>query len=1048
MKFILNGDKLTIERGRLERQNSGSLEYYKADVEFDEEWQGLAIEARLVKCDTDDFEPVGRAIAVINNELFIDNELNGSYGIGFIGYRIENDIKTYQISTNLKSIWLDKGAGQIKPYNSESIPTEWEIYLAQVQEFIDDANDILDDANDKIEAMTEALEDVNEAITQTNNLDLDANKVEKTTTVSITKKNGSVKTVQIADGLSLQFMWQGTSLGIKTEDQQEYTFVDLQGIQGPIGPQGDAFQIKKTYSTIQQMVADYDNMQINDYVMISGNVEQQENATLWTKTEEVDPDYKWQYLADFSGATGIQGPTGLTPNIQIGTVTSGDNPSVTRSGTDENPILNFVLVKGDKGDTGNTGPTGNGIESITKTGTVDTVDTYTILFTNGQTTTFQVTNGEVSQAQLNVVIDECNSLRNDLNKATLDTTDTPSDNIMLENTIQAQLKKFVLKGKTEQDTTTGKNGFNGAHQDGAGAGATSTFSNNILTVSATTTSAVPTAVFNLYDEVVTGDIIRFAGIIKNSNGKIVLQRYYNGSWGAGKSLEYIDGSTIGNESYTVPSGATAVRLLVYANTEIPSGDTSASYENIIVTKNNDNMTYEPYTGGIPSPNPTYPQEIKNVEPKNKFNINSLEGTSNITVSNDKLILAGTNDYHTTDQGTNLKDIADLKVGETYILSFKTTYTGTNANKIYIRGTSSYWENETSLTITQAMLDDRIAFYGTNNSEISELMISENGGEYAPYGCIGIKRVNKNLHSGLRLGYYKQADGTYNTSSQYACSINPIYVCNAESFIYSIDNEVCNGYAYEYDINGNYLGRKSIPATGVYTPTSGTAYFNYGFKDTYITTVPLDSKAQIEEENTRSSYVAHAEKTYNFPLSEGQKLMQDGTIEKKVVNPRRHRDLSTLIWTKRGTNEQGISTYSATLVGRKFASNLTPLCSKFLYLGIKTASTMASEGIGFAFYYDRNNVDKTIYVNSTQSTVENLLTELADAVLEYELETPDETEFTQAQQEVYDEIIKDGTYDEVTHYSSNALVNPDIDAVGILDPKSILSRIEALENQGE
>ena len=79
--------------------------------------------------------------------------------------------------------------------------------------------------------MEEALEDVNTAITETNNLDIDANKVDKTTTVTLTKKNGTEKTVQIADGISLQFIWQGTSLGIKTENQENYTFVDLQGIQ-------------------------------------------------------------------------------------------------------------------------------------------------------------------------------------------------------------------------------------------------------------------------------------------------------------------------------------------------------------------------------------------------------------------------------------------------------------------------------------------------------------------------------------------------------------------------------------------------------------------------------------------------------------------------------------------------------------------------------------------------------------------------------------------------------------------------------------------------
>ena len=49
--------------------------------------------------------------------------------------------------------------------------------------------------------------------------------------------------------------------------------------------------------------------------------------------------------------------------------------------------------KGDKGNTGNTGATGNGISTVAKTGTSGLVDTYTITFTNGNTTTFTVTNG-------------------------------------------------------------------------------------------------------------------------------------------------------------------------------------------------------------------------------------------------------------------------------------------------------------------------------------------------------------------------------------------------------------------------------------------------------------------------------------------------------------------------------------------------------------------------------------------------------------------------------------------------------------------------------
>lgn len=52
-------------------------------------------------------------------------------------------------------------------------------------------------------------------------------------------------------------------------------------------------------------------------------------------------------------------------------------------------------TKGDTGATGQTGATGNGISSVTKTGTSSNVDTYTITYTNGTTTTFDVTNANV-----------------------------------------------------------------------------------------------------------------------------------------------------------------------------------------------------------------------------------------------------------------------------------------------------------------------------------------------------------------------------------------------------------------------------------------------------------------------------------------------------------------------------------------------------------------------------------------------------------------------------------------------------------------------------
>lgn len=70
------------------------------------------------------------------------------------------------------------------------------------------------------------------------------------------------------------------------------------------------------------------------------------------------------------GSVGPQGPAGQAATIQVGSVTSGDAPAVTNSGTETDAVLDFVLQqgpagpqgpkgdKGAKGDTGEQGPAG------------------------------------------------------------------------------------------------------------------------------------------------------------------------------------------------------------------------------------------------------------------------------------------------------------------------------------------------------------------------------------------------------------------------------------------------------------------------------------------------------------------------------------------------------------------------------------------------------------------------------------------------------------------------------------------------------------------
>lgn len=243
-----------------------------------------------------------------NNEYLIKKAITKYKQVDFYIWLTKGDVDFRSQTRTLKFYHNVDASGEITPEEISGVNT----VVNLLEEEITKVNNLETEIDGKLEEIDTAIDNIHTAIQETENLDLDAEKVGQTTTVTLTKKDGTVKTIHIDDGVDLQFMWQGTSLGIKTAEQEQYTFVDLQGVQGPAGPQGEAFQIKKTYATIQLMIADYDNMNINDYVMISGNIEQEDNAKLFVKTEVEDPTYRWQYLADFSGASGIVGPQGAS----------------------------------------------------------------------------------------------------------------------------------------------------------------------------------------------------------------------------------------------------------------------------------------------------------------------------------------------------------------------------------------------------------------------------------------------------------------------------------------------------------------------------------------------------------------------------------------------------------------------------------------------------------------------------------------------------------------------------------------------------------------
>ena len=94
-----------------------------------------------------------------------------------------------------------------------------------------------------------------------------------------------------------------------------------------------------------------------------------------------------------------------------------------------------------------------------------------------------------------------------------------------------------------------------------------------------------------------------------------------GRWGAfyNADKEFISGITGYNKAYEVPENAYFMRLTV----------SSDSVGTLMVNTGTTALPYEPYTGGQPSPNPDYPQELVSAGDKGDVNIDVSVGGRNL-----------------------------------------------------------------------------------------------------------------------------------------------------------------------------------------------------------------------------------------------------------------------------------------------------------------------------------------------------------------------------------------------------------------------------------
>lgn len=476
--------------------------------------------------------------------------------------------------------------------------------------------------------------------------------------------------------------------------------VNIKGEKGDKGQKGDTgapFRIVKTYPSVEAMQADFDNMEVGDYVMITSSIELEDNAKLYCKTET-----EWVYITDFSGATGIQGEKG---------------------------------EKGDKGDKGEKGDTGVGISKlevidgalyVTLTNNVkenagviltDEVKSWLVsqITDNAESDFNEYYNSKVEEFNTNATekttaynnnaedklseyntnatnkINEYNTNAEAILKILPNKTTEVQENIDIDDAAESSFNKLDVYGNSRQESTEGYNLFD-----------IDSVTDTILDISNGKEISSPGWRTSNFIEIQPLNSylfsIKYEGILFQMN-----YGFYdnNKSFISGYNVQQ---HNIYKATIETPENAMFIKLSYSVNV---SGNPVPRNE-IMFIKGIEEKPYEPYTGGNPSPNPDYPQEIESIKDSitfkrinaNLLDINDLYTETTINGVNIKYNNDGTLTLKGTATGQiqlALRTGGNLKNGDYSFKNFGSP--STIATNIYYIG-DVYGETVRSFSITE------------------------------------------------------------------------------------------------------------------------------------------------------------------------------------------------------------------------------------------------------------------------------------------------------------------------------------------------------------
>lgn len=613
------------------------------------------------------------------------------------------------------------------------------------------------------------------------------------------------------------------------------------------------------------------------------------------------------------------------------------------------------------------------------------------------------------------IIQKVSSVEQSVENITNTQNTATGKNIHLEDSSDDPLVSIKVKGSTTQATRSGKNLLNVTAKTTTTQGLTFTVNEDkSITINGTNTG--------------TGTYyFRIANNFALPAGDYTLSNKNPGVNNNSGFIFYDDGNNfprtnISNATFTED---TTIKPYLKVNAGVTVNNQTVYPMIIEGTYTEETIpAYEQYGA---SPSPDYPSPIENVEGKNKFNNNFSDYSKPVDyyicpihVKNETSYKFNINLIRTKMTGCVIGIVKDGNQYSNFVGLSQALNTAGIVNNL-------------SFKVDNTWVSPKLVIFAPNGEtqfkqifENYEVQLEEGtvATDYVPYNSLEIKDVGENLFnpSNAKDGYVTDNSGQILSVNIKNKNTNYIKIDGGEKY-FILSNKLTGNWGAWYDkdkkfISGISLGGKN---KGIVTAPNNAYFIN--FTVSYENNNPdYANNVMIARSDKEIPYKPYQEQKVDFPLSEGQKLMEGSYLASDGIHNKRKQVIldGSERWVVDKELTNTIRVYSNEFLTK--GKSVNALCNYFETVSsVYTINTVDKEALMVI-----NTTQIAVRINKTRAkTVSEFKAYLSEqysngtpVIVEYELAAEEIVPYTTEQQEAWDKIEQLHTYKNVTNIFSD------------------------------